>query len=172
MTGPWKRWKTQQQVSHRSHSPLEIANTAIPTFPQRRRRVLFFRTPKRLYARALRALAAHSTTQERSDPWHPNQCRTCVRFQAHTALESNPTFRLIERWNQISISGSFLDWKMLRKPIDLIAGEKSAVADWLSRVIQLVELLVLTRLHTRNPVAIPAIPVNRRLQPIFKRHLR
>src|ERR1700682_4157486 len=34
-------------------------------------------------------------------------------FQAHLALESNSDFRLIPRWNQIPISGSFLDWKML-----------------------------------------------------------
>src|SRR5260370_37527551 len=33
--------------------------------------------------------------------------------QAHLALESNSDFRLIPRWNQIPISGSFLDWKML-----------------------------------------------------------
>src|SRR5216684_5085083 len=35
------------------------------------------------------------------------------RFQAHAALESNVGFRLIAHWNQTSISGSFLDWKML-----------------------------------------------------------
>src|SRR5439155_11068691 len=34
-------------------------------------------------------------------------------FQAHDALESNPEFRLILHWNQKSISGSFMDWKML-----------------------------------------------------------
>ena len=34
-------------------------------------------------------------------------------FQAHLAWESNLAFRLIPRWNQISISGSFLHWKML-----------------------------------------------------------
>jgi hypothetical protein len=28
-------------------------------------------------------------------------------------LESKAGFRLISRWNQTSISGSFLDWKML-----------------------------------------------------------
>ena len=37
-------------------------------------------------------------------------------FQAHLALESNSDFRLIPRWNQIPISGSFLDWKMLASP--------------------------------------------------------
>jgi hypothetical protein len=40
-------------------------------------------------------------------------------FQAHLALESNSDFRLIPRWNQIPISGSFLDWKMLSRLIDL-----------------------------------------------------
>jgi hypothetical protein len=34
-------------------------------------------------------------------------------FQAHPALESKVVFRLIPRWNEISISGSFLDWNML-----------------------------------------------------------
>jgi hypothetical protein len=33
--------------------------------------------------------------------------------QAHPALESKAVFRLIPRWNEISISGSFLDWNML-----------------------------------------------------------
>jgi len=36
-----------------------------------------------------------------------------LNFQAHLALESNSDFRLIPYWNQIPISGSFLDWKML-----------------------------------------------------------
>ena len=116
MTGPWKPWKTKRQVSHASHSPLEIANIAIPTFPQRRPRVVVFRTPKRPYARALRALAMRFTIEERSDPRHPNQHRIHFPFQAHAALESNPTFRLIARWNQNPISGSFLDWKMLIHP--------------------------------------------------------
>src|ERR1700681_4158817 len=40
-------------------------------------------------------------------------------FQAHLALESNSDFRLIPRWNQIPISGSFLDWKMLFFGCDL-----------------------------------------------------
>jgi hypothetical protein len=34
-------------------------------------------------------------------------------FQADPALESKVVFRLIPRWNEISISGSFLDWNML-----------------------------------------------------------
>ncbi len=34
-------------------------------------------------------------------------------FQAHPALESTRHFTLIPRWNQISISGSFMDWKVL-----------------------------------------------------------
>jgi hypothetical protein len=73
----------------------------------------FLNTKNALHARAQRALAANFTTEERSNPRHPNQDRICVRFQAHAALESNPTFRLIVRWNQNSISGSFLNWKML-----------------------------------------------------------
>jgi hypothetical protein len=40
---------------------------------------------------------------------HPQ--RAVIR--AHLVLEWKPSFRLISRWNQILISGSFLDWKML-----------------------------------------------------------
>src|SRR5216684_2609149 len=43
------------------------------------------------------------------------------RFQAHSALESNVDFRLIAHWNQTSISGSFLDWKMLRLDMKYLA---------------------------------------------------
>jgi hypothetical protein len=39
--------------------------------------------------------------------------RSTADFQAHLALESKSHFRLIPHWNQFSISGSFLDWKML-----------------------------------------------------------
>jgi hypothetical protein len=37
-------------------------------------------------------------------------------FQAHAALESNCRFRLMAYWNQFSISGSFVDWKILMRP--------------------------------------------------------
>lgn len=39
--------------------------------------------------------------------------RKTPQFQAHPALESTRRFRLTPRWNQILISGSFVDWKML-----------------------------------------------------------
>src|SRR5688572_10702340 len=104
MTGLWKPWKTKRQVSHGSHSPLEIAHTAIPTFPQRRRPVIVFRTPAHSYARALRALATNFTTEERGDPQQPNQRLIRFRFQAHAALERTRSFRLTPRWNQNSIS--------------------------------------------------------------------
>lgn len=38
MTGPWKNLENQTAVFHVSHRPLEIANSAISTFPPRRRR--------------------------------------------------------------------------------------------------------------------------------------
>ena len=50
----------------------------------------------------------------RKEHSHSPACdRNSFRFQAHAALESTSPFRLIPRWNQKSISGSFLDWKML-----------------------------------------------------------
>ena len=41
------------------------------------------------------------------------RARSNPNFQAHPPLESNSGFRLISRWNQTRLSGSFLDWKML-----------------------------------------------------------
>jgi hypothetical protein len=43
-------------------------------------------------------------------------------FQAHLALESNCCFRLTPYWNQLSISGSFVDWKMLMAPAKTAKG--------------------------------------------------
>ena len=48
-------------------------------------------------------------------------------FQAHLALESNSDFRLIPRWNQIPISGSFLDWKMLTRIKKIPGSKRTAV---------------------------------------------
>jgi hypothetical protein len=46
-------------------------------------------------------------------PTHPD-------FQARLALEWISRFRLISHWNQSSISGSFLDWKMLTASDSLV----------------------------------------------------
>src|ERR1700680_5299961 len=43
----------------------------------------------------------------------PPPSRKPPNFQAHPALESKAGFRLTPHWNPTSISGSFLDWKML-----------------------------------------------------------
>jgi hypothetical protein len=42
MTDCWTREENQNQVSHARPQPLEIAKTAIPTFPPPRRLFLFF----------------------------------------------------------------------------------------------------------------------------------
>jgi hypothetical protein len=63
-----------------------------------------------------RPLALHpipSSSQKGDSTQQKTIVFSSLNFQAHPALESNFVFRLIPRWNQISISGSFLDWKML-----------------------------------------------------------
>ena len=123
--------ESQKQAFPSFHEPLEISPTAgeIPTFPPRRRRRRMgkwktknrfptFPPPRCPWKRerknqrtgrtGLRPSARHNKRKEHP-PGHPK----ARNFQAHPALESNTRFRLISRWNQFSISGSFVDWKML-----------------------------------------------------------
>ncbi len=48
-------------------------------------------------------------------PLHPipGSSKKGEHYQQKTIVFASPNFRLIPRWNQIPISGSFLDWKML-----------------------------------------------------------
>jgi hypothetical protein len=92
--------ENQTAVSNLFHSPLEIANRAIPTFPQRRRRRLCSFQSEDQPARALRALAG-THRKELSDVADKRSASGSYRigmevpFQAHLALESNFDFRLI-----------------------------------------------------------------------------
>ena len=106
--------ENQTAVSHRSHSRLEIANIAIPTFPQcRREEGLAEHTKPRALA-AVPALAEVRSEQKKGasdniQAWN----RMSLALQAHAALEQHPDGRLIAHGNEKSFSGSFLDWKML-----------------------------------------------------------
>ena len=74
-------------------------------------------------AQALRAWLSFPSHFKASAPFgalastEPNQRKETspskLNFRAHPALESQSHFRLISHWNQFSISGSFVDWKML-----------------------------------------------------------
>jgi hypothetical protein len=101
--------QARHRVSHRRPPPLEIANGAISTFPQRRRICL----PKTKKQHGSRPSVARPTHSRKEDSFLTAKPKAIPTFQAHPALESKAGFRLISRWNQTSISGSFLDWKML-----------------------------------------------------------
>src|SRR5260370_18728228 len=106
--------ENQTTVSHRSHRPLEIAKDAISTFPQHRRR--FLSIPIANNACAFQALTIEGENQKKGAIRScPPGVETAFHFRAHPALESKSSFRLISRWNEFSISGSFVDWKMLAR---------------------------------------------------------
>src|SRR6266852_5851358 len=47
---------------------------------------------------------------------HPRLFQERRTHPAETFVFPSPNFRLIPRWNQTLVSGSFLDWKMLPSP--------------------------------------------------------
>ena len=135
MTGLWKAWKAKSRLPTLSTSPLEISPKAgeIPTFPQRRRRGRMekwktktrfstFPPPRILSLRCKDRDARPGCRppprygRRRCAPPPKNQRKETsrsIQLRAHPALERNCYFRLISHWNRFSISGSFLDWKML-----------------------------------------------------------
>ena len=99
--------ENQTAVSHRSHRPLEIAHSAIPTFPQRRRLSSLIpretNTPPFAFVGRSgqepdrRKEASGSVRQRREPALVSGSLRigTKAAFQAHRALESIRDFRLI-----------------------------------------------------------------------------
>jgi len=99
--------ENQTAVSHRFHRPLEIAHSAISTFPQRRRLSSLIgketNTPPLAFVgrsgqeQDRRKEASGSIRQRREPALVSGSLRigTEATFQAHRALESNFTFRLI-----------------------------------------------------------------------------
>ena len=72
--GPWKAWKTQEQVSHSSHRPWKSRKSGgIPTFPQLRRRSLFLREGK---AKASPNLQRPKVGQIKPPKWAKRSCQT------------------------------------------------------------------------------------------------
>ena len=96
--------------------PLEIAKTAISTFPQRRLRLSFLRTYEPTNERAactLRVLAQQKTQKGAICKLFESMLLS-DQLQAHLALEATLSFRLTPHWNHFLLSGSLLDWKMLK----------------------------------------------------------
>ena len=140
MPGLWKAWKAESRLPTLSTIPLGISPRAgeIPTFPQRRRprRMEKWKTksrfptfpPPRIFALSNQKTKPSGGLRPPPPRRHPpsgpdlSQARSTKgdiaqqpHFQARPVLESKGRFRLIAHWNQFSISGSFMDWKMLSR---------------------------------------------------------
>ena len=90
MTGPWKAWKTKSRFPPSSQRPLEI-----------------WHTPPDSHI----PTAGHTTVYISSQPG------TTERNRPLRALLTPNPFRIILYWNRSQLSGSFLDWNMLRTQI-------------------------------------------------------
>jgi hypothetical protein len=128
MTGGGLRWKTL--VSRYESSKLDIEFPTAAPHP--------WKSPKTRFPHS------HSAGYGFTYPNHKDKSQTCalraprlaeirerrnarssdhrsLKFQAHPALESRSEFRLTLHWNEKSISGSFLDWKMLQLPAPAVS---------------------------------------------------
>src|SRR5690242_6906257 len=110
MPGPWKEWKTKPRYSTlptvpwKSRIHREISTFPPPRLPahgklENQKTVSHF--PMRWKRRRLRFPSLLNP--------NPKKGRRPLR-----SLLTLPTFRIILYWNQNPVSGSFLDWKMLR----------------------------------------------------------
>jgi len=111
MPGPWKEWKTKPRYSTlptvpwKSRIHREISTFPPPRLPahgklENQKTVSHF--PMRWKRRRLRFPSLLNP--------NPKKGRRPLR-----SLLTLPTFRIILYWNQNPVSGSFLDWKMLRR---------------------------------------------------------
>ena len=106
MAGRWKRWKTKRRF---------------PTFPtslgNRQRRDSHIATAPaaavRLFGIAKEPARPSGAGRPKTERKELSTQPRSTLLQAHAALEWKSAFRLTSHWNQNSISGSFLDWKML-----------------------------------------------------------
>ena len=113
MPGPWKPWKTRQRfptaptAPWKSHTPRFPPSHSADGFPLSSQEK---QTPRP--SRSSDAQGRDQTAERRPLAASASAANRPL-FQAHSALERKPLFRLIARWNQFAISGSFVDWKML-----------------------------------------------------------
>jgi len=110
MPGPWKPWKTRQRfptaptAPWKSHTPRFPPSHSADGFPLSSQEK---QTPRP--SRSSDAQGKNQTAERRPLAASASAANRPL-FQAHSALERKPLFRLIARWNQFSISGSFVDW--------------------------------------------------------------
>jgi len=109
--------RDQERAAASPPPPLIVWMSLRPVIP---RRVALQQSPppfRRLHPysviSSIAVKAQSRSTHQTKEQNRPAECSITSNFQAHSALETNPTFRLILHWNQTSISGSFVDWKML-----------------------------------------------------------
>jgi hypothetical protein len=114
MTGPWKPWKTKQRFPTAPTAPWK---SPVGRFPHSHCADAGVMTSKRQQALPSRPADARAKKKKKTTERRPSTASSCAgarpKFQAHSALERSPAFRLIARWNQNALSGSFVDWKML-----------------------------------------------------------
>jgi hypothetical protein len=131
MPGLWKAWKAKSRLTTLSTSPWKSRQRRA-RFPhshsaddegdgkvENQKQVSHFPTAPRIYRENQRKAKAGGlrpppTKDDRTSTKGDLSRQPGRRhFQAHAALESTCRFRLMAYWNQFSISGSFVDWKML-----------------------------------------------------------
>ena len=111
MPGPWKPWKTKLRFPTVPTAPWKSPKTR---FPHSHSTDDGSYIPIANNARAFQALTIEGENQKKGAIRScPPGVEKAFHFRAHPALESKSSFRLIPRWNEFSISGSFVDWKRL-----------------------------------------------------------
>src|SRR6185369_8579334 len=111
-------WVTpvRHRVSHRHLPPLEIANRAIPTFPQRRPRTYLFQSRTRNQAHALLALGLEEFTKGDSCRFSPSSVSgsSCIgikcRFQYHSSIGKCSRERNYGGCDRSGDRGASRDW--------------------------------------------------------------
>ena len=118
--GAVERLESQQQAFHSFHEPLgNLANcrrdSHIPTAP----------TTKADGKVENQKQVSHFSHRRDSSLFKPKTQRRRSALRYHNPTKGDApqhlNFRLIPHWNQISISGSFLDWKMLARIISQLS---------------------------------------------------
>src|SRR6266446_10819340 len=108
MPGPWKEWKTKPRFPTLPTVPWKSRlHREIPTFPPPR---LALRGKLENHKPVSHFPSPRQRRRLRSPSPHPKKKGS----RPLRGLLALPTLRIILYWNQDLVSGSFLDWKMLR----------------------------------------------------------
>lgn len=117
MPGPWKPWKTRQRFPTASTAPWKSHTSRFPHSHSANDFSLSSKQKQTPHPSRPSDAQGKNKTAERRPLAASASAANRPLFRAHSALERKPLFRLIARWNQTLLSGSFLDWKMLSLPV-------------------------------------------------------